>query len=184
MALGELYLRRDQPEKAIAPFERAQALNPTSSAPLLLLSGAFERAHQSAKAQQVYAEWLKIEPDNPIALNNLAFLLCETGGDLDKALQLARHALDKSPKDANISDTIGWIYMKKQMYSSASTVFRQISQRYPRNAGFRFHNALAYLGSGDRLKAKTELQAALSVKPPREIEDKIKETLGQLQANR
>ena len=183
MALGDLYLRTGQPEKAVTPLEHARDLNPASSAPLVLLSASLERTNKVQQAKQVYGEWLKLEPDNPIALNNLAYLECETGGDLDKALQLARHALDKSPKDANISDTIGWIYLKRQMYSSAGSVFEHISQQYPHNASFRFHNALAYLGSGNKIKAKSELEAALSVNPPSDVAGKIKQTLHQVQAN-
>ena len=184
MALGELYLRQDQPEKAIAYLERARNLNPTNAAPLVLLSGALERAHQEYKARQVYQAWLKLEPDNPVALNNLAYLQSETGGDLDGALQLAKHALARSPKDANISDTIGWIYLKKRMYPSAESVFHQITQQYPNNASFRLHSALSYLGSGDRTKAKSELQLALASNPPREIETQIKQALNQLQVAR
>jgi Flp pilus assembly protein TadD len=184
MALGELYIRQDEPSKAIPYLERARDLNPANPSPLVLLSGALERAHQEHKAQQAYESWLQLEPDNPIALNNLAYLQSETGGDLDHALRLAKHALEKSPKDANISDTIGWIYLKKRMYSSAEAVFHQITQQYPHNANFRFHYALSYIGFGDKTKARAELRTALSSNPSREAEAQIKQTLNELQAAR
>jgi hypothetical protein len=42
---------------------------------------------------------LKLQPDNPIALNNLAFLLVEGGADLDQALTYAQRAKQKLPND-------------------------------------------------------------------------------------
>ena len=39
---------------------------------------------------------LKIQPDNPAALNNIAFYLAENGGNLDEALRLAQRAIQKA----------------------------------------------------------------------------------------
>ena len=38
------------------------------------------------EAERAYRATLQLDPDNAIAMNNLAFLLAERGGDLDQAL--------------------------------------------------------------------------------------------------
>ena len=179
-ALGELYLRRSEPEKAIGPLQRARELDSSNTVLLALLSGALDRAGQPTKAKAVYAEWLKLDPDNPIALNNLAYLDCASN-NLDEALQLVGHALQKAPKDPNISDTLGWVYLKKHQYTSARAVLQPLAKRFPKNAVYRYHNGLASLESGDRQGAKIELAAALADDPTPEIAGQIRSAMGRSQ---
>ena len=47
-----------------------------------------------------------------------------------------------------LSDTVGFIYLKKKDFASALEIFRKLSQRYPNEGGFRYHFALALVESG------------------------------------
>jgi predicted Zn-dependent protease len=60
---------------------------------------------------------------------------------------------------------------------SALQVFRNLARQYPSNATFRYHHGLALLETGDRVRAKAELQAALANRPADVLGAKIKEAL-------
>ncbi len=49
-------------------------------------------------AEQKYRAALKVDPDNAMALNNLAWLLVHNGGSLDEAESLIRYALEQDPE--------------------------------------------------------------------------------------
>ncbi len=83
------------------------------------------------EARAVYQAVAKAHPENAPALNNAAFFLADTGGDLDEALRLAKNALAKIPGQPSFSDTIAYIYLKKGMLDSAIQSFSTLAQRYP-----------------------------------------------------
>lgn len=56
------------------------------------LANAYYRSHQLTKAEQSYRNLLSLEPAHPLALNNLADLLCRTGRSND-ALRVIRKAV-------------------------------------------------------------------------------------------
>ena len=74
-----------------------------------------------------YRDAMKIDPNNAMVLNNLAYLMTQTGGNLDEALTLAQRAKQQLPNLTEVSDTIGWIYMKKNLNDSAIEIFRDLT---------------------------------------------------------
>jgi tetratricopeptide (TPR) repeat protein len=70
-------------------------------------SGEMQAAIATLKKQ------LAINPEDAVAMNNLAFDLAETGTDLDHALTLAATAARKLSDDPGVMDTLGWVYAKK-----------------------------------------------------------------------
>src|SRR5437879_13688046 len=77
----------------------------------LLMDGTGRRE----QAKPIYEQILKIEPDHPVALNNLAFIKAEEGQDLDEALTMAQRARQGMPSSPDIMDTLGWIYLTKNL---------------------------------------------------------------------
>ena len=57
------------------------------------------------------------------------FVLAESGGDLDEAMRLAQTALHKSPGHPMLTDTLGFIYFKKNMSDSAVRTFQNLVQQ-------------------------------------------------------
>jgi predicted Zn-dependent protease len=123
---------------------------------------------------------LRTQPDNPIALNNLAFMLAESGNDLDQALTMAQRARQRVPNDLNVADTLGYIYIKKNLPDSAIPIYRELIQKQPSRPTFRYHLAMALMQKGDKASAKRECQAALQQKPDRGEETQIRELMAKL----
>jgi Flp pilus assembly protein TadD len=125
------------------------------------------------EAKPMYEEVLRAQPDQPVALNNLAYLKAEEGSDLDTAMSYARKARSSYPQDSNIADTLGWIYIKKNLSDDAIRIYREITSREPNNPVYRYHLAMALLQKGDRQSAKKELETAMKNGPTAADQQKI-----------
>ena len=129
------------------------------------------------QAKPIYEQILKIKPDNPVALNNLAFIKAEEGVDLDQALSMSQRARQAMPNAPVVSDTLGWIYIKKNLSEDAVRVFKDLTDKVPTNPTFHYHYGMALLQKGDKPSAKKELEKALEDKPSKGDEAKIRELL-------
>jgi len=137
-------------------------------------------AGRHPEAQQVYEATLKIQPDNPIVLNNLAFLLAETGGNLDDALSKAQRAKQLLPGMAEVSDTLGWIFLKKKLPDQAIDILKDLVVKQPNHAIYRFHLGMAYSQKGDKTRAMEQLREALKYSPSTEDKKKIEALITRL----
>lgn len=104
---------------AIAFFEKAVSGNPNDVSILSTLALAYDNQKDYEKSENTYERALKIDPQNSLVLNNYAYNLSERNKDLDKALSMAKIAIEKDPDNASYLDTIGWIYFKMKKYKSA-----------------------------------------------------------------
>jgi len=178
--LGEVYELKGDYNNAIVWYREAQQLSPKDSFSAFALASALAKAGRTAEAKTQYQSLLKLYPDNWAAMNNLAFLLSNTGGDLDEALRLAQHAIQKVPGQPNFSDTVGYVYLKKGMRDSAVQTFTNLVQKYPNASTFRYHLGMALLETGDKARARKELETALANHPSQDEAAKIRELVNKI----
>lgn len=176
--LGQVQSVKGNMDAAVASFQKARELAPKSTDPLINLAEVEERIGRTDAALQDYQAALKLDPANLVVLNNLAYLTADQGGNLEEALRLITAASQKLPKQPNLADTLGYVYLKQRKVSSALQVFGDLAQHYPTNPTFRFHHALALIESGSKEQARKELEAALAEKPSADLASKIKQALG------
>ncbi len=166
--LGIAYRQSGDMAKAETNLRRAVELlpdNPTASFELAML---LHTQGDPAKARPFYENVLKSHPDHTIVLNNLAFLVAEEGKDLDYALSLAQRAWAKNPTDSNIGDTVGWIYIKKNLPESAIPILDEIIARspgQPNSSVYLYHLAMAHAQKGDKAAANRALDEAMKANP-------------------
>jgi Flp pilus assembly protein TadD len=165
---------------ALECYQEAKKLNPTDPTAHVQIALLMEASGQRQQARPVYEQVLKLQPDNPVALNNLAYLLAESGADLDQALTYAQRAKQKMPQDANVSDTLGWIYIKKNLSDNAIQIFQELTTQYPSSPTYRYHLAMALFQKGDKPKARKELESALKSNPTKEDAAKIKDLMARI----
>jgi Flp pilus assembly protein TadD len=178
--LGELQRRKGYVQTAIENLRLAHKLAPENPDATQNLALALDTAGDRVGAMALYEKTLESDSRNPIVLNNLAFHLAETGGDLDRALTYAQRALQTSPGNAEYLDTVGWIYLKKGLTDAAIEEFRRIVRLEPHHPGYRYHLAEAHVAKGDLMAARTELQKALELKPGREQSAAIRQLMRRL----
>lgn len=170
--LGEVYELKGDRVSEIANYRLASDLAPNDLDAGLALADALARAGRTNEAGTEFQRVVKAHPDDAPALNNAAFFLAETGGDLDEALRLAKHALAQVPGQPGFSDTVGYIYLKKGLNDSAVQTFTNLARKYP-HAIFHYHLGLALYMKGDKAAARKELQTALAAGHP-STEDKAR----------
>lgn len=175
--LGEAYARKGDLDLAVASLKKAQQLAPKSPVVVGHLASMLERSGRKDEAIAAYREFLSLQPDNPGTLNNLAFLLADSGRNLDEAMNLAETAKRKMPNEPVISDTIGWIYLKRGMLQSAMQVFSSLTRQVPKNPTYHYHYGLSLLQNGDKKKAAAELQIALANQPSKAEAAQIQELI-------
>lgn len=84
-----------------------------------MLGDMYYSAGDLDKTFKAYDNALFFYVSNPLTLNNYAYFLTETNGDLDRALDMSRKALDQDPENETYLDTYAWVLFKKKNYKEA-----------------------------------------------------------------
>jgi tetratricopeptide (TPR) repeat protein len=158
-------LQREQhrlPE-AIATLERAVAASPLSHSAWLLLGLMKKEGGDGLGAAAAYERALRLEPNDPVALNNLAVLLIEQGHERTRAISLARRAVASLPDNPALEDTFGWALIEggdEKQISEAVELLERSSSRLG-TAEAAFHLGVALARAKRDKEAKVQLTRAL-----------------------
>jgi len=180
LRIGEIYRRKGDLNASVQALRKALETLPDNIMVLSELALVLDEGARRPEARKVYEATLKLDPNNGVVLNNLAFLLCETGGDLDDALTKATRAKQLLPNLLEISDTLGWIYLKKGLADNAIEIFKDLVSKAPKHSTYRFHLGMAYSQKGDKSKALDQLKEALKYNPATDEKDKIQQLIAHL----
>ena len=125
----------------------------------ILLQGLGQQAQQNqdnATAIARYKAVLAIDPDNTVALNNLAWTLGEAGDP--KAREYAERAYQLAPFQPNVVDTLGWTLVRTGDVARGTQLLRVASNLAPGNNEIHLHLGRALLKSGDKDGARKVLE--------------------------
>jgi len=179
--IGEAWLRKGDYQQSINSIEKARQGQPQNVNLMIELAMLYEAQNKKDVSRKYYEQSLKIDPTNALALNNLAYLIAETtGGDLDQALTYATKAKQRLPNHPEINDTLGWIYLKKNLTDNAVDTFRTLVTQAPQSSTYHYHYAMALMQKGDLVTAKKECESALADKPKKEEENQIHQLMTKL----
>jgi tetratricopeptide (TPR) repeat protein len=138
----------------------AIAKNPTTPNLLVSMADLRDAQGQDAEAERLYREVLKGNPRNPLALNNLAWLLAFQPGKASEALELVNRRMEITGPSASVLDTRGMVLLKLGRADDAAQCFTDAAAQSP-TAVYYFHLAEAQRAAGkpndaekSRLKAK------------------------------
>ena len=174
---------KSDPGNAISVLEKATQTDPKSIPAAMLLAQSYELAGKNVEAKTAYRRAQALQPDEPRTLNNLAYLMLETGDSPDEALTLAQRGLQvvRDPGlKASLTDTVGWAYMKQKKYDEAVRTLQSLVRVHAKEPTFHYHLGAALYEKGDKQLARTALEAALAAKPQSAEERKIRELLARL----
>jgi len=164
--LASLYAATGRLQETIELYENAVARQPENAGAHHFLGMLYEMTGKTAQAREQYELALRYDPTLGESKNNLAYLLAESGEDLDRALKLAQEAKAAMPDSANAADTLGWVLYKRGVASAAVGYLREavqvIDKDDPAIGEIKTHLSLAYEASGDVDKAIETLETALS----------------------
>jgi tetratricopeptide (TPR) repeat protein len=113
-AFGACFQFLGKPAEAEVQFKKAIELHPDAVwLPYFGLGSIYQGRGSLAEAEKAYEKAIKNKPDYALAYNAIAWMYAEKGIKLDHAIELAVRALELSPEDGNILDTLGWAYYRK-----------------------------------------------------------------------
>jgi tetratricopeptide (TPR) repeat protein len=185
--LGQSQLARGAVEETLSTYADAVAANPKEPAIYILTGVAYERKHDLVKAKAAYQSALQLKPENPQASNNLAYVLLETNGNVDQALQLAQTARRNMPESSNVADTLGWALYQKGVYESAIGMFQEAIKLAAKNKEndnptYHYHLGLAYARTERPGLARQHLERVLKIDPKYSGADDVRKELAELKS--
>jgi tetratricopeptide (TPR) repeat protein len=163
--LAELFVKQQRLDAARAEFEGMVKRDPRAVGPRTMVGIILETQGKRDEAKRWYEATVAAMANAPVAANNLAFIYAEEGTNLDVALQLATSAKQQVPDNAEVDDTLGWVYYKKDLATMAVRPLEESLKKKPDNADILYHLGLTYAKIGEKAKAREALERALKLNP-------------------
>jgi tetratricopeptide (TPR) repeat protein len=142
--------------------------NPESAEAMNVLAMLLQSTGRPEEAAEFYQLVLELQPDNVVAINNLAWILCEEQKKYDQALALVQRGLEKAPDSyVDLRDTRGMIYYRLGQYDKAVQDFTECLKLYldgtPALTASHLHLAKALVGLGQEDKTVEILKRTLKL---------------------
>ena len=120
-AIAQIYVKQGRLDEAITELDGMAAREAKPVGALTLAGIILLGQGKNDQARTRFQRALQIDPTAPVPANNLAWMMADSGGNLDEALQLAQTATRRLPDSAEVSDTLGFIYYKKGLFPAGDS---------------------------------------------------------------
>ena len=151
-------------ERAVQLFDEAAAANPEDPAPAYAAAQLVLGAGRKGEAEQRLRVIVRKHPGAAGARNDLAWLLAESGRELELALELAEDAARMDPQPP-VLDTLGYAHLQRGESEQAAAAFRRSLEGDPDAASVRYRLGLALVRTGDSEGARAAFREALDTGP-------------------
>ena len=115
---------------------------------------------QDREAIAQYEAVIKLVPQSPRALNNLAILYQRVKDN--RALATAEQVIKLAPQNPGVQDTLGWILVDQGHTARGIEFLRKAVATAPNMPTISYHYAVALVRSGNKAQAKKVLEKTLS----------------------
>lgn len=161
MVLVRSYRSTQQRQLAIDLLRNWIEMSPEDTPSRLTLAADLEKEEPEGANEQ-YRAILRYEPDNILALNNLAWNIRHS--DPVQALAHIRKAVELAPNRVPVLDSLAVIAHLNGEYEEASVAIARALTRAPENLSLRYHEAMINAGMGNTEQAIASLRRLLELK--------------------
>ncbi|MBP8081900.1 MAG: tetratricopeptide repeat protein [Spirochaetes bacterium] len=112
---------------------------PDDSQSLGILGFIYDKMNRRKEALDCYKKIISKDSSNATALNSIAFLMVETGSDLNAALSFAKKALEANRDNPAYLDTIGYVYLRRGETEMAKKYLKAAFEKMPENEEIKSH---------------------------------------------
>ena len=165
MLFTRIEVQRGQTANAISVWEQWLNTHPNDAGAFAVLGMLEESSGKLADAEAHYRKSLAIQPQQPLAANNLAYQMLESGANVDVALTLAQTARQGMPDSPTTADTLAWAYYYKGAYDFARDLLETAVKAEPNDAAMQYHLGMVYEKLKDTSDARVHLTRAISLDP-------------------
>ena len=127
---------------------------------------SYERGKRWDQAEADFKKALLLNPDQPQVLNYLGYSWVDQGINLMPALDMIQKAVDASPNDGYIVDSLGWAYFRLGRIDEAVTMLEKAVQMRSTDPEINDHLGDAYWRAGRELEARFQWNIASAVDEP------------------
>ena len=152
--LGSSYQQLEEYDKATIVLRQSLKIYPESRGARHTLAIASDALNYWNESDSLYEGLIASDTNDVQALNNYSYSLVERNIHLNKALEMAKKAIELEPDNAAYLDTIGWIYYKMDNIDEALSFIRK-------SVELDNNNAIVLEHLGDVLIAKNQIQEAI-----------------------
>lgn len=141
-----LLITTNQLDKAQKSLTDALEIMPNQIGLIFFQALLYERENNQPQAIRTYEKILALQPENDLAINNLAILLTNNlleERHKEKLLKLTQQLV--TSQNPAILDTLGWIYLKLYRNTEAVTILQKAAELAPNNAIILSHLEMAHL---------------------------------------
>jgi len=163
IVLAETRLAHDDPAGAAEALKQAVAIDASSGTAWRTLGAALELLHKYSDAGAAYDRALKLDHNDVVSLNNLAYIIAVYDKRPADALPLAAKAASLDSGNGLVQDTLGWIHHLVGENQEAAKLLSAAARAEPGHAEVQFHAAVVLDLVGRRDEAAKALQAAAAL---------------------
>ena len=145
-----------QPEEAEKALRQWLLSHPNDTLVHHQLAVALLNSNRLKEAEEHYGYLARSNPKDLAALNNLAWLQGELRNPA--ALTTAEQAFRLSPDNPATMDTLGWLLVNAGQNQRGLEILKKALSKAPDSPEIHWHLAAALAKSGDRVRAKQELE--------------------------
>jgi tetratricopeptide (TPR) repeat protein len=140
-------------------------LNPANVDCMHVYGSLLQLDKRNSEACKIYWTILKVNPDDVVAMNNLAWILADEKNEYQNALVIADKAVELSPNYADLLDTRGVINYKLGNFNQAIDDLKRCVSLYSEMTSFHtascFHLGQTYVMTANKAKAEEYLSLAV-----------------------
>ncbi|MDP3331817.1 MAG: tetratricopeptide repeat protein [Methylococcaceae bacterium] len=159
--IADLLSAQKKPADAIKLLNTELAKNPKNIGIHFKLATIYQQQNDYKQTENHYQAMLTEQPDNLLALNNLAWVYSQQKDP--KAIGLGKKAFEKAPESAAIADTYGYILLKQGQPAEGLTILEKAAGLAPKANDIQFHLAEAYAANNNKQKALEILETIVKL---------------------
>ena len=184
LARGDIFLSMGNEGDALSAYDSALKIRPDQANVYLKIGIIHKQNKRYLEAEKALLASIRLVPNNPVAYNNLSWMMAEQGKRLDEALKWAEKAVRQSPQSAEFQDTLGWVHYRRGELGPALSILRKASVISPERAEIHYHLGIVLMEKNMRPDAASAFEKALKLDPDFRFSADTEQRLAELRSMR
>lgn len=135
--------------------------------PMLALGAEYQRAGRMDEALATFEQAARVAPNEPLPKTQYAEALAARG-EVDRAMELAREALELNPRFHPAANLLGLLFQRKGEFAAALACFEEAARLAPDNAVYLNNLGVVHAHLGRMAEAARYFEEALKWAPHRD----------------
>jgi putative PEP-CTERM system TPR-repeat lipoprotein len=165
LMLANIYIQKKDYTAALERYRKAESAKTAAVSDQIPFQKAIvlHTMGRKKEAMEEYQKALRMNPNNAMSLNNLAYLYIEENKSPEQALSYATRAFIIAPQSDSVRDTFGFVLLKNGKIERGLSVLRKAAEGSPKNPAILYHLGLAYQEHGESSRAAEQFEKALAL---------------------